>query len=686
MKVPAFLAVALVLLAAGRAQALRDSSEISTGWKFIARDVAPDASTAGWEPVTVPHTWNAKAGQEGEPLPPGDPTKVGYRRMACWYEHDLDIPAAWKGRRVFIRFEAASILARTYLNGELLGEHRGAFTAFCYELTSHLHYGARNELRVRVDNSFIPDIPPISGDFDMMGGIYRPVHLFTTDAVCISPLDYASCGVYVSEKKIGAEEATLDVKTLVSNGATTPQTVDVVTDLRDAAGAVAASARTPVTLAAGETRAVMQPLGVTRPHLWNGRNDPYLYTSRVRLDRAGSTVDEITQPIGLRTFAITEAQGFLLNGRPYPIHGVCRHQDRWPRGWAITPADHDEDERDILELGATAVRLAHYPQSEYFYGLCDRDGLLLWNEVSLIWEIRNNPQFLGNARQQLREMIAQRYNHPSVAFWGLFNELQKTEAYVPLVTPLRDLVHQLDPTRLVVGASFIANSPTNQVPDHIAFNRYPGWYNGEPGDLTQWIIDRYHENHDRRVALSEYGAGGNPAQHEEGPLKKPVPESQFHPEEWQTYVHECDWAQIQGNPHLWGSFIWVMFDFASIQKQQGGHPGINDKGLVTEDRKIKKDAFYFYKANWNPAPMVYIASRRMTPRKLPVTDVQVFSNLEKVSLIVNGHALRPVTGNPVHVFQWNAVRLQPGVNHVVARAISHGIPVTDSCDWVLESR
>lgn len=664
--------------------AARQDQMLADGWKFIKEDAGLTAGTDAWQDVTIPHTWNTKSADSGDHR--GDPHfKYGYYRGGCWYAKSLDIPAEWRGKRVFIRFEAASLVARTYLNGQLLGEHRGGFTAFCYELTPYVDFGAANELRVEVDNSHQEDVPPLSGDFNVDGGIYRPVHLIVTDPVCISPLNMASPGVYLRTKSLSDADAEIEVKTLVSNGAGAPADIEVKTEIADAGGHIVASGTQPASVASGTTGEILSTLHLPSPHRWNGRKDPYLYTATVSLVRGDDRVDSIEQPLGLRTVEISETQGFLLNGQPYPIHGVDRHQDWDGQGWAATPADYDEDARLILDMGVTAIRLAHYPQSDYWHNLCDHNGLLLWNEVSLVNEIRDTPAFSANAEQQLRELILQRYNHPSVAFWGLFNELSLVKTTAPpgaLLQHLKSVVQELDPSRLIVCAIAIGHKDYNKIADHPCFNRYPGWYQ-KYGMLESLIKDDAKEV-GKPIGMSEYGAGANIHQHEEGPLTQPKPGGPYHPEEWQTHVHETDWAGMKDNPLIWGTFVWVMFDFQVAGRHEGSEPHLNDKGLVTQDRKTKKDAYYFYQANWTDKPMVHIASHGMTPRRLAETGVEVFSNCDKVELTVNGKLLGAVAPDNVRVFRWPNVTLQPGPNEVEAVASSGQGELTDRCEWVLD--
>jgi len=686
---PFFPTVSILLFCcASTVMAKRTCIDLAKDWKFIKQDVDSAAPTGNWDAVTVPHTWNnldAQMGVRGNPTVAG-----GYFRGACWYERSLDVPAAWQGKRVFIRFEAASIVAHVYLNGESVGEHRGAFTAFCFELTSHLKFGQANELRVRVDNSNQPDVPPLSGDFNMDGGIYRPVKIIVTDEVCITPLDFASPGIYETIKSLDDQHASVEIKSLISNGETTGQSPQVETIIKDASGTVIAQHTQTQTIAAGQTVPATEVLDISNPHRWNARKDPYLYTVTVRVHRGNDVADEMVQPLGLRTVAITQAQGFLLNGNPYPIHGVSRHQDRRDEGWALSTEDHQQDADLILGMGVTAVRNTHYPQSGTWHDLADRSGLLMWDEVSLVRTINDTPAFTVGSELEAREMILQLYNHPSVAFWGLFNELGNLPTPPPdtMLKNLKSLIKELDPSRVIVAATDHMNKSYNLIPDWPCYNIYPGWY-GPAAPGPDDTINQFSKEIGRRTALSEYGAGGNPFQHQEGPIKwvgsRVMAGGPLHPEEYQAAVHEVDYAQIVANPNLWGSFIWTMFDFASTQKNEGGTVGINDKGMVTQDRAVKKDVYFFYQANWSEEPMIYITSRRMTPRKQPTTEIKIYSNLPSVQLKVNGREIPAVQPDKVHVFRWENVTLQPGDNQIEATGTAGGKTVSDHCTWVLQA-
>ena len=731
-----------LLTSVATAHADRETIPLRADWRFIKEDAGIFATSESWEKITIPHTWNALDAQDGpaeisdkqesaaeaaaatarslkakkaangdEKLNPH--MKRGLYEGACWYERTIDIPAEWEGKkRVFIRFEAASSVAKTYINKTLLGEHRGAFTAFCYELTDYLKYGSKNELRLQVDNTRREDVPPQFGDFNLDGGIYRPAQLIVTDDVCVSPLDYASSGIYLTTKSLENAKAVVEVRSIISNGEklepasksknTTPGEetgiksekresrpapvhVTILTEIKDAAGQTVAKNSTEKEIPSEESVSVTQLLTITAPHCWNGRQDPYLYTATVRVQRGDEIVDQVTQSLGLRTVAITQEQGFLLNGKPYPVHGVSRHQDIRNKGWAISPEDEENDARFMKEMGVTAVRNAHYPQSDNWHAINDREGVLLWNELSLINVTRDTRAFWSNSEECLREMIYQLYNHPSVAWWGLFNELG-TRPMPPSdekLAHLQAVVKEIDPNRIVVAASCRSGQSFNLVTEQMAFNHYPGWYHEFSPSAMKAAIEKRSEEVGKRIAISEYGAGANIAHHTEGALVQPTPRGPFHPEEYQAFVHEQDWADMRDNPHLWGTFIWNMFDFAHQGRKEGNIISLNDKGMVTHDRRFKKDAFFFYKANWNPEPMVYITSRRLVFRTQPVTGVKVYSNCQEVELKVNGHSCGMIKPDGLKIARWSDIKLTPGENTIEAIGKSKDKTFTDSCKWDL---
>ena len=656
-----------------------ESTPFVAGWSFVKGDVSLADTNAAWEPVTLPHTWNAADALDGGGT--DTQSRDGYYRGPGWYRKSLFVERSRKGQRLFLRFEAAGSVADLYVNGVHVGQHRGAFGSFCFELTGQLKYGATNQIALRADNSWRSDVPPLSGDFPVFGGIYRPVSLLVKAAACITPLDYASSGVYIAQKAVSKEQATVAVRTKIDNaGTNAPLEVQCV--IKDAAGTVLASDTKAVTVVT--TGAVTQELTLADPHLWNGRKDPYLHTVEVSLKQNGTVIDSSTQPLGLRFFRVDPEKGFLLNGESYPLYGVNRHQDRVGKGWAVSAADHEEDVRLILEMGARTVRLAHYPHAAHFYELCDQAGLLVWAEVPNVDCVSAGPEYAANAREQLIELVRQQYNHPAIFCWSLFNEIFHRDSAdaIPLLKELHTLAKQEDPGRFTAGASNKRREDLCNITDLLAFNAYPGWYNGGP-DGMEPVLKTYNALGRRRgIAVSEYGAGASIIQHEQNP-PKPVPVSRWHPEEWQAIVHEENYATIKNTPYCWGSFAWNMFDFASPWRNEGDAPGINDKGLVTYDRKTRKDSFYLYKANWSGEPVLYLTSRRHTDRDEAVTPIKVYSNAAEVTLRVNGMKIGTKAVNDLKIALWDEVQLRPGENRIEAAAVFDGRNVTDSCVWKL---
>lgn len=701
--------------------AQRLSQPLNDHWKFIRKDIGTIANTDNWESVTLPHCWNIVDGQQSgknrldengqaalsdNKVKINDPTpRFGYYRGVGWYARLLPIPIEWKERRVFVRFEAAGQVARVHINGQMLGEHRGAFTAFCFELTNYLQFGRDNELRVEVDNTHRQDIPPLSGDFNVNGGLYRPAELIVTDKLCISPLDFASSGVYISTLSLNDLQARIKVKTILSNGNQMAMSNEmevlaasftIETLIKDKAGQVVARQQKDGVLDASRTKEFEQLLTIDKPHRWNGRKDPYLYTVEVRILQHGHVLDQVVQPLGLRTYKITQDQGFVLNDQPYPVNGVGRHQDMKDKAWAMTEDENDRDYSLIKEMGATAIRFAHYPQSKSMHDLADKYGFLVWDEIPLVNEIRLDYEAQHNVRTMLNEMVRQLYNHPSVVWWGIYNEIENiyTPYSAEFLNELKSIIKDFDKERIITAASDHGLRYYNKIADATCFNNYPGWYHGNfpekegyTGEFSQFpkfISDRANEV-GMRIAISEFGAGGDPAQHAEGHPKKPKPAhgGLFQPEEWLAYVHEEDLRVMKNNRDLWGTFLWAMFDFASCMRNEGSVPSVNTKGIISQDRMIKKDPYFLYKANWNGDPMVYIASRRSVARKHPVTDVKVYSNCQEVVLKVNGKLWGKLKPDNIKVCKFENVQLQHGRNKIEVYGSTTKGNVVDQCSWTL---
>ena len=394
----------------------RENTLLNSGWRFQSGDVTnaakPDFDDGDWQAVSIPHNWGWEEAQQGR----------GFYRGPGWYRRELNITPE-TGKRYFVRFEAASSVADVYLNGEWLGQHRGAFGAFAFEITTNLSAAGTNLLAVRVSNAPEPDIAPLSGDFSVYGGIYRPVHLIETAAENFTVTDHGSPGVAWLQTSVTKRRAVLDVTPQVSNGTLQKQALTLIANVFDAGGKLVAKSEQSVQLAPDVTAPYPLQVVVHNPHLWNGRLDPYLYQAVVELRSANGVVDSVMQPLGLRFYSVDPDKGFFLNGQPYHLHGVDRHQDRFNKGWAISEADQDEDIQLIKEMGCTVIRCAHYQHSDYFYSLCDQAGILVWAELPQVNEIHASARFEETSRNQLLDLIRQNINHPSIFVWSLFNEL-----------------------------------------------------------------------------------------------------------------------------------------------------------------------------------------------------------------------------------------------------------------------
>jgi beta-galactosidase len=388
--------------------------------------------------------------------------------------------------------------------------------------------------------------------------------------------------------------------------------------------------------------------------------------------------------LGLRFYSVDPDRGFYLNGQPYHLHGVDRHQDFMNRGWAITEADMDQDISLLKELGATVVRCAHYQHRDYFYSLCDQAGIMVWAEIPQVNIVRDTPEFENTSRGQLLDLIRQNVNHPAIFAWSLGNEIgSASDDPHRELQDLAALAHGEDPTRPTIEATSTGARPEmNKIPDLLGWNIYPGWYSGAKEKYGEELDSRRDHSRHGGLCISEYGAGANTTQHEQNP-KQPKTTGQWHPEEWQAEVHEAAWAAMKQRPFVWGTFVWCMFDFAVSTRHEGGQPGLNDKGLVTRDRQTKKDAFYFYKANWSDEPVLYLTSRRFTERTNAVTDVKIYSNAREPELFVNGVSQGKRSDGENGVFIWKNVALTPGENKISAQAKAGGQMLTDECVWKL---
>lgn len=597
---------------------MRTTTLLDTGWTFVKSAAnASEAASAAGEAVTLPHTWNAADGQDG-----GN----DYYRGTCWYVRQLEKPDA--DGEVWLEFAGAAMTAEVYLNGEQLARHEGGYSTFRVNLTEHLR--ETNTLAVSVDNSDNDRVYPQKADFTFYGGLYREVRL-----ICVPKVhfDLSYCGapgikvtpVVELEKK----SANVTVETWqVGEG--------------DVTIAAAGQSKT-VTPIDGHAQAVFT---IENVRLWDGVDDPYLYAAQAALPSG----DQVSARFGCRKFEIDPQKGFLLNGRSYPLRGVSRHQDRKGVGNALTPEMHREDMAIVREIGANTLRLAHYQHAQEFYDLCDENGIVVWAEIPYITMHMKNGR--SNTLSQMEELVAQCYNHPSIAVWGLSNEITAASAVNEDLLEnhrlLNDLCHRMDQTRPTTMADVFmleTDSPILEIPDVNSYNLYFGWYLGDL-EQNEEFFDEYHAKFpDRCIGFSEYGADANPL------YQSAKPEKGDYTESYQALYHEHILKVIEERPWLWATHVWNLFDFAADGRDEGGKHGENQKGLVTFDRKLKKDAFYLYKAAWNKTePFVHLCGSRYVDRTEDVTEIKVYSNQSEVSLYVDGWLHETRKGKTVFQF------------------------------------
>ncbi|MEJ6009872.1 glycoside hydrolase family 2 TIM barrel-domain containing protein [Novosphingobium aquae] len=697
----------------------REVTSLSEGWHFQFGDVgdAPAQAgfdDAGWDKVSVPHTWN-KVGNYGTTRD----SSTDNRQGIGWYRLTYNAPPAAKGRRQYLDFAAVGKIARVWVNGQFVGEHRGAYGRFRFEVTKHWKPGQANLIAVRADNSKpeagkpTGETIPLAGDFFVYGGLYRQVQLITANAAGIDLLDYGSPGVFVRTasivRKSGLpDEAVLDVTARLREPRRNGRTRVSVT-IRDAAGAVVAD-RAPMpakydaaVMTGDEIGTADGRIALTSPRYWDGTRDPYLYTATVEVRKKGKLIDSVTQTFGIRDFRVDANEGFFLNPHPMVpgsgyvrLHGVSRHQDKQGKGAALTAADHAEDMALMKELGANTVRHAHYQHADEWSDEADKAGMIVWAELPYVTSPglaggKGSPELWANAEQQLKELIRQNYNHPSIVMWSVGNEVDSAKGFgkaagdpLPLLKHLNAIAKVEDPSRPTTfadcceglqilgmdGSSMLAGAA-----DLIGYNRYFGWYMPKHLEARAQAgaeFDRLHAKHPTLpISISEWGAGGATTQHSDDVksgflnfIGRPQPE------EYQSYAIEQNWLAMKDRKYLYATWLWNMFDFASDLRGEGDAVDVNTKGVVTYDRKLRKDAFYFLKANWNPEPMVWITGKRHALRPYPTAEVKAYSNAERASLSINGRDLGEVACAD-RICLWPSVALAKGENRVVVSA-SHG--------------
>ncbi len=659
----------------------REVTLFNDGWEFKKGPFSKEAMqaavkwNAGWQEVTLPHTWNAddmqkkvSAFYEG----------VGYYRKKCIF------PESMKGKRLFLRFEGVGSCAEVYVNGYLTGTHKGAYSAFVCEIGSQVKFGEENEIIVKADNTARPDVIPVNHVlFGVYGGIYRPVWLVITEPCGIVVNDCASSGVYITQKNVSKQSAEVNVKVKVDNATLAPVPLVLENVIYDGSGKLVKKHNQAFELTPQGVQSYSSQFKLSNPHLWQGREDPYLYKVVSRLLQNGRVLDEVVQPLGLRKYEVVAGKGFFLNGKKYPMYGVTRHQDWWGLGSALTNKEHDFDLAQIMDIGATTVRFAHYQQSDYIYSRCDTLGLVIWAEIPFVNRVTG--QEWDNAHQQMRELVRQSFNHPSIYVWGIHNEVYHPHGYTAALTQsVHDLCKLEDPDRYTVSVNGYGNvgHPVNQNADIQGMNRYFGWYERKIQDIKPWIEKMEKEYPWQRLMLTEYGADANIAHQTEILGDALNWTSPFYPETFQTKTHEYQWSVIAQHPYITASYLWNMFDFAVPTSKRGSVDARNMKGMMTFDRKIKKDSYFWYKANWSKEPVLYMTQRRNVLRERKETSVTVYSNIGTPKVYLNDRELSGIRKGYTDVhYVFDKVLLNDGKNVLRAVVTWQGREYVDEMEW-----
>lgn len=655
----------------------------NSGWVFkkapAGKELAVNAPKweSGWTEVEIPHTWNAKDMQ----------TQYDqfYEGPAYYKKHYFFPAELKKDKRVFLRFEGVGAVAEVYVNGSLVTTHKGAYSAFSCEIGTALKPGADNEIIVKADNASRPDVIPINHVlFGVYGGMYRPVWLIVTEPYNICVTDCASSGVYITQKNVSKKQADVKVKVKLDNGTLQPAPLTLQNTIYDQEGKQVATQSRSFDLTPQGVQSFEADFKIKNPTLWQGRKNPYLYKIVSRLIRNGKVIDEVVQPLGLRKYEIVAGEGFYLNGEKYPMYGVTRHQDWWGLGSALKNENHDFDLATIMDIGATTVRFAHYQQSDYLYSRCDSLGLIIWAEIPFVNRVSG--QEAENARNQLRELIRQSFNHPSIYVWGLHNEVYHPHEYTKELTrSLHDLAKTEDPDRYTVSVNGYGHMehPVNLNADIQGMNRYFGWYEKKLQDIEPWVEGLEKNYPDQKLMLTEYGADANivhQTEYLDNSLNWTKP---FYPETFQTKTHEYQWSVIAKHPYIVASYLWNTFDFATPLANRGDLPARNMKGMVTFDRKTKKDSYFWYKANWSEDPVLYLTQRRNVDREKKVTSITVYSNIGEPKVFLNGQELSGIHKGytDVHYIIDN-VTLADGKNIVKTVASKDGKTYEDTIEWM----
>lgn len=635
-------------------------NDISEGWDFTKSAVDPQTSEMeNAEIINIPHTWNAFDGQDG-----GN----DYHRAECFYKKELVIESAFRDQELYLEFEAANSVAKVYVNGQLLTVHRGGYSTFRTNIKDVIEYDVKNTILVSVDNSHVEEIYPLMADFTFGGGLYRKVSLVVVRDVHFDLMDHGSPAVFVSQKAISDELAVvgLDAKVINTTGVATK--VKWTNVLKDAEGTVLKEVSQEAIV--HEKATFTDEMTLDNPTLWQGVENPYLYTVESSIYVNDDLKDNRIIPTGLRYYTVDAQKGFFLNGKPWRLNGVSRHQCRQDMGWALTEKEQIEDMEIIKEMGANSIRLAHYQHNQYFYDLCDQYGMVIWAEIPYISMSSKTDPTGENAKSQMVELIRQNYNHSSICFWGVQNEITiagQLNRTPDIVKALNDLTKIEDPYRVTTQAQ-VGHHPDeddmNYITDTLAYNKYYGWYYNEVEDFDTWLTSFKALNPNTPLGVSEYGCEAILKYHTDDPKRSD------YTEEYQTLYHEKVLQIFDRHEQIWGTYVWNMFDFACDMRDEGGVKGMNNKGLVTHDRKTRKDSFYWYQANWAKTPVLHITSKRYVDRVNDEITVKVYSNLETVTLFVNNTEIGTVTSDN-HVFTFENVSIKDGQNDLKAISGEH---------------
>lgn len=626
---------------------MRNVINLNCDWRFIQQDVGlPADLPTDWQKVDLPHTWNAIDGQDGN---------GSYDRGNYWYARNFATPGQpLEGGRVYVEILAAGQQASVYVNGEKVTYHEGGYSAFRADITQLCKNGEENLLVIQCSNEYKDSVYPQSADFTFYGGLYRGVNLISVPAVHFDLDYYGGPGLKVTPRPCDCGGASFELESWVTGA---DENFTVLYSIQDGEGTEVASAVRP----AENPKVTVYVPEIT---LWD-MDHPYLYTVTATLLRRNEAYDQVSARAGVRSFSCDPQKGFIINGVETPLRGVSRHQDLLYKGNALSREEHYRDAELIKELGANTIRLAHYQHNQYFYDACDELGFAVWAEIPFISVFNEDPAAHQNCISQMKELIIQNYNHPSIMFWGVSNEILIggiSEKLVENHKELNQLCHSLDPTRLTTIAHVSmtpVESPIHKITDVESYNHYFGWYGGKMEDNGPWF-DNFHEVHpDICVGVSEYGCEGIVTYH------GPSPACKDYSEEYQALYHEHMAKVLDERPWLWSSHVWNMFDFGCAARNEGGVAGRNNKGLMTIDRKTKKDSYYIYQAYWTTKPMVHVCGRRYALRAGETTQIRVYSNQPTVALYLNGKPVGAQTSEKVFVFQ---VTLEEGFNTVLAVA------------------